>query len=140
MTTITQQIDPDILTRLRNGLCAIRCKVMHSSSGCDCAIAADEIERLRNGIANRAGTVPSEEVAELRKALQWIADQVDNEDADLDDIILIANRALAHPSSPVNHRALRAALQSFVDALDRGKAPPLEAYDTARKLLEGEPH
>lgn len=32
----------------------------------------------------------------LRTALQWIADQVDNEDGDLDDIILCANKALAH--------------------------------------------
>lgn len=36
------------------------------------------------------------ENARLREALQWIADQVDNEDGDLDDIILCANKALAH--------------------------------------------
>lgn len=28
------------------------------------------------------------------KALKWIVDQVDNEDADLDDIILVARKAL----------------------------------------------
>lgn len=52
--TVTQEIDPDILTRLRNGLCAIRCRVMNARSGCDCAIAADEIERLRQQVAQRS--------------------------------------------------------------------------------------
>lgn len=48
---VTQQIDPDILSRLRDGLCAVRCRVMDARSGCDCAIAADEIELLHAAAA-----------------------------------------------------------------------------------------
>lgn len=45
---ITQEIDPDILTRLKNGLCAVQCR--DRRRGCDCTIAADEIERLRRAL------------------------------------------------------------------------------------------
>jgi hypothetical protein len=33
-------------------------------------------------------------ITRYEKALKWIVDQVDNEDADLDDIILVARKAL----------------------------------------------
>lgn len=52
LKTVTQEIDPHILTRLRNGLCAVTCKVKDARSGCDCAIAADEIERLTAKLAS----------------------------------------------------------------------------------------
>lgn len=44
--------------------------------------------------AHKCANDTFDRVEALKKALQWIADQVDNEDADLDDIILCANRAL----------------------------------------------
>lgn len=43
------EIGLDIVQRLRNGICTgdDRCKSMTRRGGCDCVIAADEIERLR---------------------------------------------------------------------------------------------
>jgi hypothetical protein len=44
---VTKQIEPDILDRLRSGLCAVQCKSRDAQHDCDCSIAAAEIEALR---------------------------------------------------------------------------------------------
>jgi hypothetical protein len=44
----------DIVERLRAGICEDPCKVKDARSGCECAEAADEIERLRTGHINQA--------------------------------------------------------------------------------------
>lgn len=41
------ELDLDLVARLRAGICDDRCKAMEARSGCSCAEAADEIERLR---------------------------------------------------------------------------------------------
>lgn len=64
----------------------------------------DIIDQLKLLEAGKVPPFPREEtlrvaretIERLREALQWIADHVDNEDGDLDDIILCANKALAH--------------------------------------------
>lgn len=45
----------DLLARLRVGdICADPCRMMEARSGCLCAAAADEIERLRGALAEIA--------------------------------------------------------------------------------------
>ena len=38
----------DLVDRLRAGICGDLCRVRDARSGCECAEAADEIERLRS--------------------------------------------------------------------------------------------
>lgn len=44
---VTSQPTTCILAVLRNGICEHSCRVRDARSGCACAVAADEIERLR---------------------------------------------------------------------------------------------
>lgn len=47
-----QSKSTDILDELRSGNCGDPCRVIDARSGCRCAIAADEIERLRAVLAD----------------------------------------------------------------------------------------
>ncbi len=58
MTIIDADVFMDVLPRLRDGICDKKCRSMTRNSGCDCAIAADEIEKLRGIIrASQSGQV-----------------------------------------------------------------------------------
>lgn len=69
----------DIVERLRAGFqCAEignRCRTMDTQSGCVCAEAADEIERLRGGMLKMASAMSRqiETIEKLRAALEEIA-------------------------------------------------------------------
>ena len=52
----------DIVERLRVGICYQQCRVKDTASGCECAEAADRIERLE---------------AEVAEQVQWVKDLAD---------------------------------------------------------------
>jgi hypothetical protein len=54
-----RRIMTDIVERLRAGICGDPCKVKDARSGCECAEAADEIERLRTGYVNQGKPLAS---------------------------------------------------------------------------------
>jgi hypothetical protein len=95
---------------------------------CNHDIAEQEtacVERLRQG-------VDPDDIQETEAAMDKGADEIER----LREQSQAAAKAFADERA--ENERLRAALQTFIEAIDAGHAPPLEAYDAARAAMAGQ--